>query len=57
MTDKAMQIVREELTDIMKEYRRQEDRGHVDSPGGLEHMGDVWRLMKRWDRLLQDGTP
>lgn len=45
-----------EIQEIMKTYREQEAtmRG-VDTPGGLEHMGDVWRLLGRWDReLLED---
>jgi hypothetical protein len=42
-----------EILSIMEEYDRQEkEHGCVDTPGGLEHMGDVWRLFESWrDRL------
>lgn len=45
----------EEIKAIMETYREQmaSDRG-VDTPGGLEHMGDVWELFWRWDRMLQN---
>lgn len=45
--------IHEEITGIMAEYDRQEkERGYVDTPGGLEHMGDVWRLLRKWaDRI------
>jgi len=39
---------------IMAEYHRQEESGYVDSPGGLEHIGDVWKLFKVWDRKLRE---
>ena len=42
-----------EVQDIMKTYREQEEKnGYVDTPGGLEHMGDVWRLLGKWDTML-----
>lgn len=41
-----------EIKEIMEEYRRQEKTGIVDSPGGLEHMGDVWKLLASWDAVL-----
>ena len=42
-----------EIQEIMQTYREQDasERG-VDTPGGLEHMGDVWRLLRRWDSML-----
>ena len=38
---------------IMETYREQEasDRG-LGTPGGLEHMGDVWQQLAEWDALL-----
>lgn len=44
-----------EIQSIMETYREQEasDRG-IDTPGGLERMGDVWKLLRRWDRMLQN---
>lgn len=49
----AQDKVCKEIQEIMQDYREQEatPRG-VDTPGGLEHMGDVWRLLKKWDKLL-----
>jgi hypothetical protein len=44
-----------EIMEIMAEYRIQEREARVDTPGGLEHMGDVWRLLNRWDRELRAG--
>lgn len=38
---------------IMKTYRDQEAEGSVDTPGGLEHMGDVWRQLAEWDETLR----
>jgi len=41
----------------MQTYHEQEasPRG-VGTPGGLEHMGDVWSLFWQWESLLK-GTP
>ena len=41
-----------EIQEIMADYREQESAGGVDTPGGLEHMGDVWRLFRKWDFSL-----
>ncbi len=43
-----------EILDIMKTYHEQEESGSIDTPGGLEHMGDVWRLLCDWEGRLQD---
>jgi len=44
-----------ELQQIMKVYREQEKTEYgVDTPGGLEDMGDVWTLLMRWDRMLTE---
>lgn len=50
---KAEQAVLDEIKAIMATYREQEKRGYVDTPGGLEHMGDVWRLLGKWDEALR----
>jgi hypothetical protein len=47
-----MKEVCDDITDIMKTYREQEAAGGVDTPGGLEHMGDVWSLLAKWDKKL-----
>lgn len=42
-----------EILTIMKIYHEQEKSSYgVDTPGGLEHMGDVWSLFLKWERLL-----
>lgn len=46
-------IIADEIMAIMEEYRRQEAAGYVDTPGGLEHMGDVWTLLAGWDESLR----
>lgn len=46
-----------EILDIMRTYHEQSRSPYgVDTPGGLEHMGDVWRLFSKWEQmLLSDG--
>ncbi len=47
-------IVCQEILDIMKTYHEQNDSpSGVGTPGGLEHMGDVWRLFSKWELLLK----
>lgn len=48
--------VREEIQSMVAEYRAQVRDGQVDTPGGLEHMGDVWKLLCRWAEDLKE-TP
>ena len=43
-----------EIQEIMVTYREQEAAGSIGTPGGLEHMGDVWRLLRKWDKLLSE---
>lgn len=44
-----------EIQAIMRVYREQEaSRNGVGTPGGLEHMGDVWTLLSKWDERLQE---
>ena len=51
---KAMEQVCREILQIMDTYHEQDasPRG-IGTPGGLEHMGDVWRLLSRWERKLR----
>ena len=42
-----------EILEIMNEYDRQNEKGFIDTPGGLEHMGDVWSLFRDWERRLK----
>ncbi len=54
MNESKMREVCEEIQDIMRVYREQEATSYgVDTPGGLEHMGDVWRLLGKWDAELR----
>jgi hypothetical protein len=46
-----------EIQEIMATYRQQEAEGGVDTPGGLEHMGDVWRLLRTWDNEFRKAKP
>lgn len=42
-----------EILEIMEEYSQQEaSPSGVATPGGLEHMGDVWRLFEKWKATL-----
>ena len=41
-----------EIVRIMQVYDEQEAEGYIGTPGGLEHMGVVWRLLGGWrDKL------
>ena len=48
------QEVCDEILDIMKTYHEQKAGGGIDTPGGLEHMGDVWRLFREWETKLNN---
>ena len=56
---KAQEKICREIQAIMETYREQMNtKGYIDTPGGLEHMGDVWRTLERWgSELLEDETP
>jgi hypothetical protein len=44
-----------EILEIMATYHEQEaSPSGVDTPGGLEHMGDVWRLFAKWEKMLSE---
>ena len=46
-----------EILKIMETYREQQKSAYgVDTSGGLEHMGDVWRLFAKWERMLSGET-
>ena len=42
-------MICDEIHEIMASY----DGGEDSTPGGLEHMGDVWRLLRKWDLMIQ----
>lgn len=51
---KQAEAVAGEIKEIMETYHAQkQSSGAVDTPGGLEHMGDVWRLFLKWEALLK----
>lgn len=51
----AREEVCEEILDIMRTYHEQEKSSYgVDTPGGLEHMGDVWSMFSRWEDRLKE---
>ena len=49
---KAKDEVCSEIQRIMRVYREQMEADELGTPGGLEHMGDVWRLLEKWDVML-----
>lgn len=53
MNEQAKDAVCEEILDIMAVYHEQEARSYVDTPGSLEHLGDVWRTLSRWEKALK----
>lgn len=50
--NQAYKSVCDDIQMIMETYRAQEAEGSVDTPGGLEHMGDVWKQMHEWDEQI-----
>lgn len=43
-----------EILEIAATYHEQmKEHGRIDTPGGLEHMGDVWRLILKWEKILK----
>ncbi len=50
----AKEIVCNEILRIMAVYHEQDAEPEgVGTPGGLEHMGDVWRLFGKWEIMLK----
>lgn len=56
MDKEVMERVCGEIVEIMETRDEQHEAGDFyGTPGGLEHMGDVWRLLDRWrDELTGD---
>ena len=49
----AFDSIRSELLDIVQKYAAQSTSSDGGcTPGGLEHMGDVWTLLTRWGTVL-----
>jgi hypothetical protein len=58
MNEEAKTKVCNEITKIMQTYHDQENSPQgLGTPGGLEHMGDVWRLLGRWADELHNELP
>ena len=54
----VLEDVCSEIVDIMRTYDEQEaENGYVDTPGGLEHMGDVWRKLNKWRDRINGKSP
>lgn len=54
MNDDIRKTICDEILYIMKTYHEQEATAFgVDTPGGLEHMGDVWSMFRRWEAMLK----
>ena len=51
--DAAKDDVCSDILSIMHTYHEQDAEGSIGTPGGLEHMGDVWRLFSAWERQLK----
>ena len=50
----ARERVCNKILAIMETYHEQEaSPSGVDTPGGLEHMGDVWDLFREWEEILK----
>ena len=49
----ASGVIGNEILRIMHAYHEQDRRGNIDTPGGLEHMGDVWTLFGMWEHRLK----
>jgi len=53
MNEDAKTLVCAEILSIMDIYHQQEERGEIDTPGGLENMWDVWSKFLEWERKLR----
>ena len=42
--------VEQEILDIMRDY--DEQWPNIDTPGGFEHLGDVWKTMQKWRKAI-----
>jgi hypothetical protein len=52
--DESRDAICDEILRIMATYHEQENSSRgVDTPGGLEHMGDVWGLFRKWEAMLR----
>lgn len=56
--EKTEERICNEILDIMEAFDTQlEENGEIGTPGGLEHMGDVWNLLRGWQQdLLKAGA-
>jgi hypothetical protein len=43
----------DEIVEINDERIQQEQKGFIDTPGGFEHMGDVWNQISKWADLIR----
>lgn len=51
--DTAARAICAEISEIMGTYHEQEKSKYgVDTPGGLQHMGDVWGLFAKWEKAI-----
>lgn len=49
----ALKAVCLDILRITQTYHEQmAERGYIGTPGGLEHMGDVWSMLLRWEKQL-----
>jgi hypothetical protein len=46
-------VICDEIVEIDDERIRQEHAGFIDTPGGFEHMGDVWNQISKWADLIR----
>lgn len=55
---KGAEAIAKELQEIMTVYHEQcASKSGLGTPGGLEHMGDVWSKFLEWEELLRVTTP
>ncbi len=50
---KGRDDVCKEIVAIMEQYEQQMSAGNFGTPGGLEHMGDVWTLLSCWAQMIK----
>jgi hypothetical protein len=54
MSKASMEYVCNEILDILECQAEQYAAGYYDgTPGGLEHMHDVWKLFWDWEKKLR----
>ena len=57
MSNDVKDQICDEIVEIMRVYDEQSAAGNLGTPGGLEHMGDVWQILRTWRDRIKAAQP